>query len=132
PFLPLAILANPVVRMGTLAASSAMAVSIGLTVYLPLYYENVFCLLAADSGLALVPLAVMTTPGSIISGRVMMYCDRYKWFPLIGLSCAAVTLTAIAVLPGLPLWLVIIALCVFGTGVGTVFSCTTVCIQNAV
>jgi len=132
PFLPLAILANPVVRMGTVAASSAVAVSIGLTVFMPLYYENVYRLSAADSGLALIPIAVMTTPGSIASGRVMMYFDHYKWFPLIGLSCATLALASLAIWPALPLWLVITALCFFGVGIGTVFSCTTVCIQNAV
>jgi hypothetical protein len=132
PFLPLSILANPVVRMGTLAASSAVAVSIGLTVFMPLYYENVYRLSAADSGLALIPIAVMTTPGSIASGRVMMYFDRYKWFPLIGLSCATLSLTVLAIWPSPPLWVVVVALCFFGVGIGTVFSCTTVCIQNAV
>jgi EmrB/QacA subfamily drug resistance transporter len=132
PFLPLAILANPVVRMGTLAASCAVAVSIGLTVFMPLYYENVYHLSAADSGLALIPIAVMTTPGSVASGRVMMYFDRYKWFPLLGLSFAIVAIGALAIWPKLPLWLVIVALSVFGTGIGTVFSCSTVCIQNAV
>jgi EmrB/QacA subfamily drug resistance transporter len=132
PFLPLAILANPVVRMATLAASSAIAVSIGLTVFMPLYYENVYHLSAADSGLALIPIAVMTTPGSVASGRIMMYFDRYKWFPLAGLSCATVALGALAIWPAAPLWVVIVALCIFGVGIGTVFSCTTVCIQNAV
>jgi EmrB/QacA subfamily drug resistance transporter len=132
PFLPLAILANPVVRMGTLAASTAVAVSIGLTVFMPLYYENVYRLSAADSGLALIPIAVMTTPGSIASGRVMMYYDRYKWFPLVGLACATIAMATLAIWPAPPLWVVIVALCIFGTGIGTVFSCTTVCIQNAV
>ncbi|HWM49165.1 MAG TPA: MDR family MFS transporter [Xanthobacteraceae bacterium] len=132
PFLPLAVLANPVVRTGTFAVSCAIGVSIGLTVFMPLYYENVYHLSAADSGLALIPIAVMTTPGSVASGRVMMYFDRYKWFPLIGLSCATVAMVVMAVWPRLPLWAVIVALSVFGAGAGTVFSCTTVCIQNAV
>jgi EmrB/QacA subfamily drug resistance transporter len=132
PFLPLAILANPVVRTGTVAASCAVAASIGLTVFMPLYYQSVHHLSAADSGLALIPIAVMTTPGSVASGRVMMYFDRYKWFPMIGLSCATLAMTGLAILPAPPLWVVIVALCVFGTGIGTCFSCTTVCIQNAV
>lgn len=132
PFLPLALLANPVVRMGTLAASSAMAVSIGLTVFMPLYYQSVFHLSASNSGLALIPIAVMSTPGAIASGRVMMHFDHYKWFPLVGLACSTLALSVLAIWPAAPLWVVIVTSCFFGIGIGTVFSCTTVCIQNAV
>jgi len=132
PFLPLSILKNPVVRTGTAAAACAVSTSIGLTVFMPLYYEKVQHLSASDSGLALIPIAVMTTPGSIASGRVMMHFDRYKWFPLAGLTCALASLGTLAAFPAAPLWWVIVALCVYAGGLGTVFSCSTVCIQNAV
>lgn len=132
PFLPLAILANPVVRWGTVTASCAVSVSIGLTVFMPLYYETVHHLSASDSGLALIPIAVMTTPGSILSGQIMMHFDRYKWMPMIGLSFATVALIGLAWWPAAPLWLVIVALSIFGVGIGTVFSIATVSIQNAV
>ena len=132
PFLPLSILVNPVVRWGTTTASCAVSVAIGLTVFLPLYYESVHHLSAADSGLALIPIAVMTTPGSVLSGRVMLHFDRYKWLPMIGLSCAVLSIAYLAVWPAAPLWVVITALSIFGVGIGTVFSVATVCIQNSV
>ena len=132
PFLPLAILANPVVRCGTAAASCSVSVAIGLTVFMPLYYESVHHLSPSDSGLALIPIAVMTTPGSILSGRVMLHFDRYKWLPMIGLSSAVAALGVLAIWPAADLWIVISLLCVFGTGIGTVFSVATVSIQNAV
>jgi len=132
PFLPLSVLANPVVRMGTAAASFAVGVSIGLTVFMPLYYENVHRLSPSDSGLALIPIAVMTTPGSVLSGRIMMYFDRYKWMPVIGLSCATAAIASLAVFPAAPLWWVITALCIFGMGIGTLFSVATVSVQNSV
>jgi len=132
PFVPLSILANPIVRWGTMAASCAVSVSIGLTVFMPLYYEGVHHLSASDSGLALIPIAVMTTPGSVLSGQIMMRFDRYKWMPMVGLACATLALTAMAIWPAVPMWLVITLLCVFGVGIGTVFSVATVSIQNAV
>jgi EmrB/QacA subfamily drug resistance transporter len=132
PFLPLALLSNPVVRWGTMTASCAVSTSIALTVFMPLYYESVHHLSASDSGLALIPIAVMTTPGSVLSGRVMMHFDRYKWLPMIGLSCATVALSLLAWWPTAPLGIVITALCVFGVGIGTVFSMATVSIQNSV
>ncbi|MGZ3411617.1 MAG: MDR family MFS transporter [Xanthobacteraceae bacterium] len=132
PFLPLSVLKNPVMRAGTAAASCAVAVSIGLTVFMPLYYQSVHHLSAGQSGLALIPIAVMTTPGSVMSGRIMMRFERYKWFAMIGLVCATVAIAALAVWPEAPLWTVIVALCIFGSGIGTVFSMSTVSIQNAV
>jgi EmrB/QacA subfamily drug resistance transporter len=132
PFLPLSILANPVVRCGTAASSCAVSVGIGLTVFMPLYYESVHHLSASDSGFALIPIAVMSTPGSILSGRVMLHFDRYKWLPMIGLSSAALALGCLAIWPAANLWIVSSLLCVFGVGIGTVFSLATVSIQNAV
>jgi sugar phosphate permease len=126
------VLSNPVMRAGTAAAACAISVSIGLTVFLPLYYESVQHLTAAQSGLALIPIAVMTTPGSLLSGRVMLRFDRYKWFALIGLSFATVAVSVLAIWPRAPLWVVIVCLSVFGCGIGTVLSMTTVSIQNAV
>ncbi len=41
PFLPMPILANPVMRMGTVCTSFSQGVVIGLTIFLPLYYEVV-------------------------------------------------------------------------------------------
>ena len=132
PFLPLTVLSNPVVRAGTLAASFAVGSQIGLTIYMPLYYENVYGLSPSNAGWALIPIAVMTTPGSVLSGQVMVRFRHYKWLPMIGLSVAALTHVFLACWPTAPLWLVITALCVIGTGVGTVFSVATVSIQNAV
>ena len=133
PFLPLSVLANPVMRAGTAAASCAVAVSIGLTVFMPLYYESVQHLTAGQSGLALIPIAVMTTPGSILSGRIMMRFERYKWFGARRarlrdrchrLSCDLAAHAAVG-RDRVPQ-------CIFGTGIGTVFSMSTVSIQNAV
>jgi EmrB/QacA subfamily drug resistance transporter len=132
PFLPLSVLSNPVVRSGTLAASCAMGSQIGLTIFMPLYYENVHGLSASNAGWALIPIAVMTTPGSILSGQVMVRFNHYKWLPMIGLSLATLTHAFLALWPSAPLWVVVAALCVIATGIGTVFSVATVSIQNAV
>jgi EmrB/QacA subfamily drug resistance transporter len=132
PFLPLVVLANPVVRAGTLAASCGIGSQIGLTVFMPLFYESVHGLSASGAGWALIPIAVMTTPGSILSGQVMVRFRRYKWLPIIGLSVAILMHLFLAWWPTAPLWVVITALSVIGTGVGTVFSVATVSIQNAV
>ena len=63
--------------MGTVANSFAMGASIGLIIFVPLYYELVHHLSASNSGLALIPIA-LTTPGSILSGRFMLHVRHYK------------------------------------------------------
>jgi EmrB/QacA subfamily drug resistance transporter len=131
PFLPLTVLNNPVMRMGTASASLAMGVSIGLTIVVPMYFEIAHHLSATESGLALIPLA-LTTPGSLLSGQAMLYWKHYKRAPMFGLVCALVALVVLIWRPDLSLTYVIVLLSVVGTAIGLVYPVTTVSIQNAV
>ena len=74
-----------VVRAGTMASACAVGASLALTIYLPLYFQVVHELSAAVSGLALIPLVVMTTPGSILSGRALSHAEHYKRVPIVAL-----------------------------------------------
>src|SRR5260370_28860912 len=108
-----------------------MAASIGLVIFVPLYYELVHHLSASDSGLALVPLA-LTTPGSILSGRAMLHMRRYKWAPEVGLVVGIAGLGLLIWQPALALGGVIVIMSLGGIAVGTVYPVCTVSIQNAV
>ena len=132
PFLPLPILANPVMRMGSLCTSFSQGVVIGLTIFLPLYFEVVHKFSASDAGLALIPIVVMSTPGSILAGRGMMSLDRYKRVPLICLSCSIVALSLLVWKPAMPPLAVAAVLTVVAFGIGTTYPVGTVSIQNAV
>jgi EmrB/QacA subfamily drug resistance transporter len=132
PFLPIAVLTNPVMRVGTVASSCAQGVNIGLTIYVPLYYELVHGLSASDSGLALIPIVMMTTPGSYLSGRAMLYMNRYKWVPIVMLSLATVAVILLALYPLMPVWAVATVMCLVGLGCGSSYPTVTVSIQNAV
>jgi hypothetical protein len=132
PFLPLNVLRNPVMRVGTAATSWMMGAVLGLTVYMPLYFQVVHKLSATDAGIALIPIVLMTTPGSILSGRSMMYLRRYKVSAIAGGTLAIASMTALAVWPAMPLYGVVIVLTLIGFGAGTVYPVATVSIQNAV
>jgi EmrB/QacA subfamily drug resistance transporter len=132
PFLPLAVLNNPVMRFGTLGASCAQGVSIGLTIFVPLYYELVHGLSASDSGLALIPIVMMTTPGSFLSGRAMLHLNRYKWVPILFLSFASIAVMLLVIYPLMPVWAVATIMCLVGMGTGSSYPIVTVSIQNAV
>src|SRR6516164_1395338 len=132
PFLPLPVLANPVMRMGSLCTSFSQGVVVGLTIYLPLYYEIVHKFSASDSGLALIPIVVMSTPGSILAGRAMMFLNHYKRVPSVGRSCWIAALSVLVWNPATPPIWVAAVLSVVAFGIGTTYPVGTVSIQNAV
>ena len=133
PFLPLAVLANPVVRCAALTGACNMGALVGMTIFVPLYFEVVRHLSASESGLALIPLMGSTVILSTVTGRLMVHVEHYKRVSLIGLGLALVALGALAIWPvSMPIVLMLVLLAVIGGGVGTVFPISTVCMQNAV
>jgi EmrB/QacA subfamily drug resistance transporter len=132
PFLPLTVLGNPVMRAGTAATSWMLGAVLGLTIYMPLYFQLAHGLSATQAGLALIPIVVMTTPGSMLSGRSMMYLNHYKVTAIGGSIIAIASVTVLAIWPAMPLYGVIVALTLIGFGAGTVYPVATVSIQNAV
>ena len=133
PFLPLAVLGNPVVRCATLAGACTMATLVGMTIFVPLYFEVVLHLSVSESGLALIPLMCATVVLSTVTGRLMMNIKHYKRMPLIGMALTLLSLAALSIWPGsMPIWLVLVLLGVIGSGLGTLFPVSTVCMQNAV
>jgi EmrB/QacA subfamily drug resistance transporter len=133
PFLPLAVLGNPVVRCAALAGSCNMGVLVGMTIFVPLYFEVVMHLTAGQSGLALIPLMGATVALSTVTGRLMMHVEHYKRMPLIGLGVSILALGPLAIWPAeMSMVLVLVLLTLVGSGLGTVFPISTVCMQNAV
>src|SRR6478752_6320982 len=133
PFLPLAVLANPVVRCATLAGACNMGTLVGMTIFVPLYFEVVLHLSASESGMALIPLMAATVTFSTITGRMMTHVVHYKRMALVGLSLSILSLAPLAIWPtSMPMALVLLLLLLVGSGLGTVFPISTVCMQNAV
>src|ERR1700688_192438 len=131
PFLPLPLMGGTVVPYAMACGGLAMGAMLGLTVHLPLYYEVVYHLSASEAGLALIPLAAVSTGGAAIAGRAMARLKHYKRVAIIGTSCAAV-LGCVLALTTLPLWGLLLLLSLFALGIGTVFPVSVVALQNAV
>jgi EmrB/QacA subfamily drug resistance transporter len=133
PLIPLSLFANPVVRNATLAALFGMGTFIGLSIYVPVYFETVLGLSASDSGLALAPFMVGTVGGATLAGRAMMHLTNYKRLPVAGIALAAAATLIIAFnVSTLPLWALELLLVGFSVGLGTLLPTTTVSVQNAV
>ena len=131
PFLPLPLMGGTVVPYAMAAGGCALGAMLGLTVHLPLYYEVVYHLSASEAGLALIPLAAVSTGGAAIAGRTMARARHYKRVAIIGNVCAALAGMALA-LTALPLWALLTLLSIFALGLGTTFPVSVVSIQNAV
>jgi predicted MFS family arabinose efflux permease len=133
PFVPLAVLRNPVVTAGVIATFFGVGAMVGLSVFLPLYFEAVLGLSASASGLALIALMGATVVGANLTGRAMLHFDRYKWAATSGLALSAAAMTVLAIFPtSLGLIGVEIVLTVAGIGMGTIFPISTTAVQNAV
>ena len=131
PFLPLPLLGGTVVPYAMAAGGCALGAITGLTVHLPLYYEVVYHLSASEAGLALIPLAAISTCGAAIAGRTMARAKHYKRVAIAGTSMAAIFGTVLTVTT-LPLWGLLIVLSLFALGLGTTFPVSVVSLQNSV
>jgi MFS family permease len=131
PFLPLSLLGGSVVPFAMGAGGCALGAMVGLTVHLPLYYEVVYHLTASEAGLALIPLAAISTFGAAIAGRTMAKAKHYKRVAIVGTSVAAICAVGMAVTT-LPLWGLLLLMSVFALGLGTTFPISVVSLQNAV
>ena len=133
PMIPPGVLHNPVVRMAVLSACFGMGTYIGLTIYLPVYFETVRGLSASHSGLSLIPLMAGTVVGATLSGRSMAKVKHYKRLPIAGLLVAMATTGLLAAYgQSLSLVTVEIILAIISVGLGTVLPVTMVSTQNAV
>ena len=131
PFLPLPLMGGTVVPYAMAAGGCALGAITGLTVHLPLYYEVVYHLSASEAGLALIPLAAVSTCGAAIAGRTMARAKHYKRVAIAGTSLAAISGIALT-LTTLPLWGLLVLLSLFALGLGTTFPVSVVSLQNSV
>jgi EmrB/QacA subfamily drug resistance transporter len=131
PFLPLSLMGGSVVPYAMVAGGCGLGAMIGLTVHLPLYYQVVYHLSASESGLALIPLAAVSTGGAALAGRTMMRAVHYKRVAIAGTCCAAAIAALLAVVT-VPLTPLLVLLSLFAFGLGTAFPTSVVSLQNAV
>jgi EmrB/QacA subfamily drug resistance transporter len=132
PFLPLRLLGGSVVPFAIIGGGLTVGSMLGLTVYLPMFYEVVYRLSPTEAGLALLPLVALSVPGSWVAGRVMLRNHHYLWVSIAGSATAALCFGALALADRMPLWLFLAVLSVGSLGIGPMFSTTTATMQNAV
>lgn len=133
PLVSLEVLGNRVVLAGTVTMFLLQGGSIGLAVYLPVYMQATLGLSPGDTGLAMLGLLLGMTAGAGISGRLVPRIENYKRIAHIGLTCAVLSLFALAYIADRAHLLEVeLATTIVGIGIGTIFPVSTIAVQNAV
>src|SRR3954462_846860 len=96
PFLPLPLMGGSVAPYAMAAGGCALGAMLGLTVHMPLYYEAVYHLTASDSGLALIPLAAVSTGGAAMAGKARARMKHNMGVAIIGTAFAAAIAAVLA------------------------------------
>jgi MFS family permease len=133
PFIPLAVLRDGAVRVGTIAGFCVVGMVIALTIVLPLYGQLALGLSVSASAWTIVALQGGATMASVFGGRMLVRFTHYKRVPLAGLLISIAGLIPLAIAPGGFSPLAAIALIgVVGFGLGPTFPFTVVVVQNSV
>lgn len=133
PLVSLDILANPIVRAATASMFLSQAAYVGISVYLPIYLQQVLGLSVAEAGYALLGVLLGTVAGAMTSGRLVSRFVHYKRIAVGGAMLSVVCLVILGlVADGASLLTVEILTLLTGIGAGTTFPVATVSVQNAV
>ena len=132
PVLPPRLFANAVIGVASLASFIVSVAMFGGIVLLPVFLQLVTGVGAGDSGVLLIPLMGGTVVGAFTAGQRMRRTGRYKIYPLIGLSAAAL---AFALLAGMteataPA-MAMVYMGMLGIGIGMSMPVMLVAVQNA-
>jgi MFS family permease len=133
PFIPLSVLRDGAMRVGTIAGFFAVGLVIALTIFLPLYGQLALGLSVSGSALTIIALQGTATVTSIVGGRLIARVRRYKRVPLAGAVVAIAAFLPLAVAPtGFSPAVALTLIAVAGSGLGPMFPFTIVVVQNAV
>jgi MFS family permease len=133
PFIPIAVLRDGAMCVGTASGFFAVGTMIALSIILPLYAQVVLGLSVTAAASTIIALQAGATVTSIIGGRLLVRFTHYKRVPVAALLVSIAALLPLAAAPtsfspGAALALLTLA----GFGLGPTFPFTVVVVQNAV
>ena len=133
PMLPLRLFAVPTFRVANSTTLICAAGLIGVTVFIPSFFQTIYGLTARQSGIAILPFLLLWSGGGLAVGRYIFSTGRYRWLPLAGLICATAALLGLAATTAAtPLWRPIVYVALLGIGTAPVFNVMLLGMQNAV
>lgn len=132
PMIPLAIFRDRALTVSNVSGFLAFTISSGVTIYAPLWIQDVLGHLATSSGLMVMPMSIAWPLASNVVGR-MMYKIGAKASVVTGafiVVAGAAWLTALEIGSPYGYWVCILSL--IGFGMGFIVTPTTVIVQSSV
>ena len=131
PFLPVDLLHSRTIGPSTLVILLFASCLFAVVFFLPIYLQIGHHVSAQYAGLLLLPVTGGMVIAAVSSAQILRRTGRPRWIPVSGLSCAALALFLLGVLPAsMPLIIALGFLC--GLGFGCVMPTIQVTVQTVV
>lgn len=130
PVLPLSLFRNDIVVISNSVGFIMNAGMMGALIYLPFFVQGVEGISPTYSGYVTMPMSIAMVVVSSIIGRQITKTGKYKRYAIAGMPIMVAGMVIMAYMNSV--WLAVIAMIVFGLGLGVGMPVFTVTIQNAV
>ena len=133
PLLPLELFKNRIVAVSCGAGLVIGALLFAVTIYAPVFMQDVLGSSATNSGALLIPLSAGWVVSSVIVGQLVARTGRYKIWPILGSTLVLLGMVLMTTIdPGTSLATVSANLVLVGIGMGVMFQIYVIAAQNAV
>ena len=134
PIIPLALFRNGIASNIFMQSVLIGSIAFGAgNVFLPLFFQDARGVSPTRSGLYLIPMMLGSLIGTTVVGRLIARTGRYRMVPIVCAVFSALGIAFIArINPTLPYSQLIIPLFGMGFGTGSIFTTSSVALQNSV
>jgi EmrB/QacA subfamily drug resistance transporter len=133
PLLPLELFRNKIVSVSCAAGLVIGALLFAVTIYAPVFMQDVLGASATNSGALLIPLSAGWVVSSVIVGQLVARTGRYKIWPIVGSTLVLIGIVLLTLLDTSSTLATVSAfLVVIGVGMGVMFQIYVIAAQNAV
>ncbi|GBG07949.1 MFS transporter [Paenibacillus sp. MY03] len=130
PVLPLSLFRNDIVTISNVIGFLMNAGMMGALIYLPFFVQGVEGISPTYSGYVTMPMSIGMVIMSTIIGRQITKTGKYKRYAIIGMPIMVAGLLIMAFMNSV--WIAVIAMIVFGIGLGVGMPVFSLTVQNAV
>jgi len=130
PVLPLSLFRNDIVTISNSVGFIMNAGMMGALIYLPFFVQGVEGISPTYSGYVTMPMSVAMVIMSAFTGRWITKTGKYKRYAIMGLPIMIAGMIIMAFMNSV--WLAVVAMIVFGLGLGVGMPVFSLTVQNAV
>jgi len=130
PVLPLSLFRNDIVTISNSVGFIMNAGMMGALIYLPFFVQGVEGISPTNSGYVTMPMTISMVIMSALTGRWITKTGKYKKYAIMGMPIMIAGMLIMVFMNSV--WLAVVAMIVFGLGLGVGMPVFTLTIQNAV